>query len=365
MKVLIVETTLFGYDGITSVITNYYRYQDHNRVQMNLVTINPVSESFLKELSQHNSRNIVLPYRNANPVKYVHKLAEILRKGKYDIIHVHGCSSTMAVEMLAGKLAGVKIRISHSHNTKCDHVKADKILRPFFNRWCNVGFACSKEAGQWLFPQKEFSVISNGVDLEKFQFQPSVREEMRKRYGLEHNFVVGHVGRFSLQKNHRKLIEIFAEISRQHENAKLVLVGDGELKEEIQELAEKQHLDVLFAGLSNEVEKWLQAMDVMVFPSLFEGLPLGMVEAQASGLPCVLSNTVSHDAKLTDLVAFVDLEAEASVWAETTDRMYRAIDRPTHVESVKTQIRRVHFDIRSNCGELADKYEMLLNNKEI
>lgn len=362
VKVLVIESTVFGYDGITNVITNYYTYQDHSKVHMDLVTINEISDGFDSVLKQHHSQNYVLPYRNSNPVKYVFELTRIIKHGKYQIVHVHGCSATMAVEMLAAKLAGVKVRISHSHNTKCDHIKTDKILRPFFSKWCNVGFACGKEAGEWMFPGKEFSVITNGIDLEKFQFNSVIRKDMRSSNNLDGKFVIGHVGRFSKQKNHEKLIDIFSEISKNNTNAKLVLIGDGELRENIQERVKNEKLDVLFVGLSDEVEKWLQAIDVIVFPSLFEGLPLGLVEAQAAGLPCVLSNTISPDTAITDLVKFVKLEAPAREWADVVNLLQNKFDRYERIEFVKKQIRKAHFDIKVNCVDLERRYEKLITS---
>ena len=363
IRVLIIETTAFGYDGITNVVTNYYKYQNHNRVHMELVTINPVSDSFKAEMDNSESRNYILPYRNQNPLKYIFQLIKIIKREKYQVVHVHGCSATMAVEMVAAKIAGVKVRISHSHNTKCDHVKVDKILRPVFNICCNVGFACGKEAGEWMFPKTPFSVISNGVDIEKYQFNEKVRSEMRQKFDLTENFVIGHVGRFSLQKNHDKLIDIFKEISKEFSNAKLVLIGDGELRKKIEKRVDEEKLNVLFVGLSDKVEKWLQAMDMIVFPSLFEGLPLGLVEAQAAGLPCVLSDTISPDTKITDLIEFVELDSPLNTWVKAVKRNYNNFDRKARIDVVKQQIRESHFDIRTNCEELANKYEKLIKSR--
>lgn len=360
VKVLVIESTAFGYDGITSVITNYYKYQDYNKVQMDLVTINEISSSFNSILKQHYSQNFILPYRNSNPARYVIELTKIIKRGNYQIVHVHGCSATMAVEMFAVKLAGVKVRIGHSHNTKCDHMKADKMLRPFFSRLCNVGFACGKEAGDWLFPDKEFCIIKNGIDLEKYQFNKVIREEMRICNNLNGTFVIGHVGRFSTQKNHEKLIDIFSQVSKDIPDTKLVLVGDGELRKEIEDRVQRENLNVLFVGLSDEVEKWLQAMDIIVFPSLFEGLPLGLVEAQAAGLPCVLSDTISSDVAITDLVKFVKLEAPVRKWADEIESLQNRFDRYARNEYVKKQIRDAHFDIRANCEDLAIRYDKLV-----
>lgn len=364
MKVLVVESTVFGFDGITNVITNYYTHLDHSKVHMDFVTINPVSKQFMDTLKIYGSKNFVLPYRNNNPFRYLLRLSKVLKSGNYAILHVHGCSATMAIEMLAAKLAGVKVRIAHSHNTNCDHVKIDRFLRPFFYRWCNCGFACGQEAGEWMFPNRKFEIISNGIDLEKFQFDSKVRTEMREKNNLNDKLVVGHVGRFSQQKNHVKLIEIFEEFSKNNTNSCLVLIGDGELRSTIEERVNKKNLNVLFVGLTDEVDKWLQAIDIIVFPSLFEGLPLGLVEAQAASLPCVLSNTISPMIKITDLVEFVELNAPSTEWCKQINATIYKFDRLMHADAVKVQIRDKHFDITYNCQELVLLYQKLWNQSK-
>lgn len=364
MRVLVIETTVFGYDGISNVVVNYYKYQNHEKVWMDLLTINPVNDTLKKLLNQNNNQNFVLPCRNRNPFKYVRQLVKIIREGEYDIIHVHGCSATMAVEMLAGKLAGVDVRIAHSHNTKCNHMWINRFLRIFFKRWCNYGFACGEEAGKWLFPKKEFFVIPNGIDLQKFRYDEAMRNLFRKKNNLDGKFVVGHIGRFSMAKNHEKLVDIFAKISKRVPNSILVLIGDGELREQIENKVKTLNLNVLFVGLSSQVEKWLQAMDVMVFPSIFEGLPLSLVEAQATALPCMLSDSISPMTKITDPVRFESLDATAETWADDTISLVKSFDRNKYSSEVKDMIRKAHYDIRENCAELVSQYERMVSESK-
>ncbi|RHR28691.1 glycosyltransferase family 1 protein [Clostridium sp. AF19-22AC] len=360
IRILVVETTEFGYDGISNVVSNYYTYMDQNRLHMDIVTINPIFGQLKNSLDVNGGKNYVLAYRNRNPIKYVNSLISILNKVKYDILHVHGCSATMAVEMIAAYFSGVTVRIAHSHNTKCDHVTADKILRPAFNAFYTHGFACGQEAGEWLFGDKKFHIILNGIDVDKFRFNEKVRSLMQKNNALEEKLIIGHVGRFSEQKNHRKLIDIFTEIAKIRRNAKLVLIGDGELRTEIEAIATKRQLDVLFVGLSDEVEKWLQAFDVVVFPSLFEGLPLGLVEAQAACLPCLLSDTISPMTRITDLVEFESLDSSDGKWAQKVLQMVECSDRCGKSKAIEQQIKDNRFDIRENCNELVCLYMDLL-----
>lgn len=354
-KVLVIVSSKFGYDGITSVVRNYYMYQNHDEISMDILTLNPVDDQLKKEMELHRDQNFVLSYRNRNPLKYFIHLVKLIKKGRYQIVHVHGGSCILAVEMLAAKLAGVKIRISHSHNTASDFSAVNNILRPIFMRSYTDGFACGKEAGEWMFSGRQFDIIYNGIDLEKFAFDQEVRDEFRRQQGLENQFVVGHIGRFNIQKNHKKLISIYEELSKTRKDAILILIGDGELKEEIETAVKEKNLNVRFIGLTDEIPQWLQAMDIMLLPSLFEGLPVTAVEAQAAGLPCVLSNTISPMTKITDLVHFVELEASDVHWTEEILKIPLP-DRTASINEIQQSMREKHFDIRENCKEILAKY---------
>lgn len=358
-KILVIVSTKFGYDGITNVVTNYYMYQEHKDLRMDILTINPVDEELKKSMEEHGDSNFVIPYRNQNPIKYFLKLISIIKKGNYQIVHAHGGSCTLAVEMLAARVAGVKIRIAHSHNTASDYSTINNFLRPIFLKNYTVGFACGKEAGEWLYAGKKFEVINNGIDVEKFSYNERSREEFRNKYDLQDKYVIGHIGRFNMQKNHEKLITIYEEISKRRNDAVLVLIGDGELRDQIQNMVKEKQLNVRFVGLSDEIPQWLQAMDVLLFPSLFEGLPVAIIEAQASGLPCVLSDTISPMTAITDLVKFVELKAEDSVWAKEVLNL-KIRNREQERELVAEKIREHHFDIRENCKEVLKRYEELI-----
>lgn len=354
-KVLVIVSSKFGYDGITSVVRNYYMYQNHDEIAMDILTLNPVDEMLMQSMEQNGDHNFVIPYRNRNPVKYFMNLIRLIKKGNYQIVHVHGGSCILAVEMLAAKIAGVKIRISHSHNTASDFGLVNKILKPVFMRCCTDGFACGKEAGEWMFEDKKFDIIYNGIDLDKFAFNPDVRQEFRRQHGLEDKFVVGHIGRFNMQKNHKKLISIYESFSKVKKDTVLVLIGDGELREEIETMVKEKALNVVFVGLTDEIPQWLQAMDIMLLPSLFEGLPVTAVEAQASGLPCLLSDTISPMTKITNLVHFVELESSDDHWAQEILKVPLP-DRLVSKNEIQEAMREKHFDIRENCKEILVKY---------
>ena len=360
MKILVIVTSHFGYDGITNVATNYYTYIEHSKVQMDFVTINEIPDNLKRLLDKNGDTRYVLPMRNQNPLSYLLNLIKIIKKGKYDIVHIHGNSNTMFLELWAAKLAGVKVRIPHSHNTKCDHPVINKLLKPFFRAASTYGFACGKEAGEWLFPKDSFKIIPNGIDLERFNFNQEKRDSLRKEMQLQDKLVVGHVGRFSLQKNHEKLLRIFAALKQKNLNVTLMLWGEGELMEATKQFAQQTGGDIRFMGTTNKVEEALQVVDIIVFPSLFEGLPLFLVEAQAMGLNCLVSDTVSPMAKLTNYFAFQPLNDKEEMWAETIIKMCKRTDSKHNSKVAHEFIAKAGYDIRENCNNLLETYKSLI-----
>lgn len=359
MKALVIVTAHFGYDGISNVAKSYYLYQDHKRVQMDLVTINEIPESLRSEIEHNGDKSYVLRERNKNPLSYVFALSRIVKKGKYDVVHIHGNSNTMFVELWAAMLGGCKTRIPHSHNTKCDHPIINKILRPLFKIAYTDAFACGVEAGEWLFKKNEATIIPNGVDLQRYTLDESFRVQYKNELGLDGRLVIGHVGRFSVQKNHKKLLSIFAAIQKKKPMVSLLMWGEGELMEDAKEQAQQIGGDIRFMGTSDHIEKCLHAVDIIVFPSVYEGLPLFLVEAQAMGMPCLLSDTVSPMTKITDSVAYEPFGASDEEWADAAIKMMEGQNVIENSKKAHELIREAGYDIRVNAGKLIDKYEQL------
>ena len=251
---------------------------------------------------------------------------DFLKNHFYDVVHIHsGSISVLAIMASVAGKAGVKKIIVHSHASgDSDNLKhrvlrklASVCMAPCVDTYC----ACSKDAAEWKFEPKYAKtalIIKNGIDTERFSYNSSKRQIMREKLGVEGAFVIGHVGRFTREKNHRFLIDVFEDVAEREPAATLLLVGAGELAENIKTLvAEKGLKDrVIFAGSVTDVEDYLQAMDVFVMPSLYEGLGIAAVEAQCCGLPVAASDSVPEDIKLTDDVTFISLETGEDVWAE-------------------------------------------------
>lgn len=309
MKVLIISTVRFRLNGITSVIMNYYRKMDKRDMKIDFVVINEISEEYKKELQSNGAKIFYLP-RKSNPIKYIFGLKDILKGNKYDVIHIHGNSSLMAIETTIAKYSKTPVRIVHSHNTTCSYKVLHKLLQPILKGTANYGFACGEEAGKWLFKNNAYELIKNGIDLNVFTYDEEKRSEFRNKINAGERKVIGHVGNFIYQKNHEFLIDSFNELIKKDKNYLLLLISDGELLEQMKEKVNKLGIseNVLFLGKTTEVSSYLQAMDIFVLPSHFEGLPVVLIEAQALGLPCVISDKVSTEAKITSLVEFLPID---------------------------------------------------------
>jgi glycosyltransferase involved in cell wall biosynthesis len=316
-KLLIITTSKFELDGITNVILNYYLAMDKSDIVIDLLTPNIINKKLQAIFLSNNSNLYTLNGRNSHPIKYMWQLHKIVKKNKYDIIHVHGNSCTLALEMLAGLIGGVKTRIAHSHNTTTKHPFLNTLLRPFFNLLITDGFACGEAAGKWLFKYRSFEIINNGINIEKFQFNYSVREKMRNTYKINNEKIICHVGNFNYQKNHLFLIEIFNELIKLNNQYRLVLIGDGDLKSTIEDKVNSLGLKefVIFIGKSNNVQDFLQMADIFILPSHFEGFPLVLLEAQAACLPCFISSNISKEVKITSLIKTINSCDSALKWA--------------------------------------------------
>lgn len=367
MKVLVINTVNFSLNGITSVIMNYYQEMDKQDIEFDFVTINPIMDLY-KNIFIANKSKVFLIERRKNIFKYVITLLKIIRKNKYDIIHVHGNSSLMVLEMFIAKVAGVKIRIAHSHNTQCSHPKLHRLLQPIFLQLCTNYFACGEAAGVWLYGNNKFQVIKNGIVIKNFSFDIDTRREYRKKLNIDNEVLIGNIGHFNTQKNHFFLIETFAEIKKKCNNVKLLLIGDGELLVEVKEFAKNKEVynDVIFLGNVTDANCYIQAMDIFWLPSLFEGFPMVLVEAQAAGLPCVISDTISKDVDLTNSIKFVSID-NFDGWKKSFFELdFNFIDDQRVALSQKwcRRIEEAGYDVTKNASYMKKIYSSLLHEGE-
>lgn len=368
MKILQIPTGGLFSDGILSCIVEYMTAMDKSGMEIQVLATNNPEKSVVEKVENSGCRvvSIPFPYRKKNIVKYFLALYKYISKEKIDVVHVHGSSAIMSVELVAARLAGCKVRIAHSHNTTCENQKADRILRPLFNRSYTTAFACGQDAGRWMFGKRKFTIIPNGRNLKKYEYDSKKRIEYRNKLGIVSDaLVIGHVGRFNRQKNHEYLVRVFSEVYKKKRNSYLVLVGTGEKVGEIKNLVKELELEnnVIFTGVIENVSDYLSAFDIMLLPSLYEGLPLVVIEWQIAGLPCIVSDTVTKECAITSLVKFESIKKEPEVWANEVVNLILQ-DRNDSKEAVLNDIKMAGYDIKSGAEKLKKLYSILVEDSQ-
>lgn len=350
--------------GLESMLMNYYRHIDKKRIQFDFLTHRPYDGDFGDEIKSLGGEIYHLPKLNPFSKKYMEELKCFFSSHTYEIVHSHlDCMS--AYPLCAAKQSGVKVRIAHAHSKSQDK-DAKYIIKLIekkkIPRYATHLFACGKEAGEWMFSGQTYQIMNNAIEVKKYKYNDERRVYIRHQFGITDEFVVGHVGRFNYPKNHTFLIDIFKKIHDVDKTSKLLLVGGGEKAEDIKKKVKDLGLEhsVIFAGICSNVNELIQAMDVFVFPSIYEGLPVTMVEAQAAGLPCVMSGNVPKETVLTDLVDVMSLSESAEEWAKKI-LTYKGFKREDYSEKIK----KMHFDIESNAKWLMDVYENAIRVNEV
>ena len=355
-------------DGVESVVMNYYRNIDKGKVQFHFICDEDSTDIPYDEIEKLGGKVIVIPpYQKL--FKYQKELYKIFKENNYKIVHSH-INALSVFPLRIAKKAGVPIRIAHSHSTsnkkewKRNLIK--NILRPFSKVYANVFFGCSQLSGKWLFGNKAFlngniKIINNAIDLEKFKFNKEKRNEIRKEIGLdEDTILIGHIGRFVTQKNHEFLIDVFDEIHRRKQNSKLILIGQGNLKEKIKQKIKELGIEkyVIFTGQINNVSDYYNAMDIFVLPSLYEGLPVVGIEAQANGLLCEFSTDMTKETKVLSTTRFISLKETAKKWAEIILEDYKNFKRKDSFDEMTKN----NFNIKEEAKRL-EKYYVESENK--
>lgn len=324
--------------GLETMLMNYYRNIDRSEIQFDFLTHRPNKSDYDDEIESLGGKVYYAPRLYPQNYKAYFKYMKefYAMHPEYKIVHSH-IDSMSYLPLLAAKKAGIPVRIAHSHNTSIDK-DFKYVLKQYF-RFKLTGVAthfctCGKAAGEFLFPGKECVFIPNAIEPAKFKFDDKVRTTVRNKFGWDDNFVLGHVGRLSYQKNHKYLLNIFKELVSVEPKAILVLIGTGEKEVEIRKLVEKYNLTdkVIFLGNRSDVNILYQAMDVFVMPSHFEGVPVVGIEAQFSGIPCIFSDNVPEEVKFNDNVAFLPLKKDVSEWVDYVLKL-KNVDRQIDIKN--------------------------------
>ena len=350
MKVLIINTVSTGFNGITNAIFTMLDALRGQDILIDYITNEGAEQKFIDNFSS-NWGNLYILSRNHVVTYFLY----LIKKNKYDIVHVHGNSHTLSLEMLAAMLAGCKVRIAHGHNSMCYHKILHKLLSPFFYLSCNYGFACSNDTGKFLFGNHiKYHVLYNGIELNKFRFDLIKRLEIRKKNGFEDSIVIGNIAAMRPEKNRSFLIVVFSELLRMNQSYRLLLVGDGKDRPFLEEKVKKLNLSeyVFFTGFV-DVSEYLSAMDLIVMPSLFEGLPISLIEEQTNGLPCVVSTCITREVDVTNKVHFISLNKTKSEWATYISNLQ--IDRNSVSANKSYEL------VKQNGFDITDEANWLIN----
>ena len=368
IKVLHVMDRIDINSGVSSVVLNYYTHIDKSKIQFDFVVHREVENVLEKELRENGAHIYQMPsYSVKSFLTYEKEFLEIIQKSHCQIVHCHVPHEAFFC-LKAAKKAGISSRIIHSHNSfGADSFKKNirnVILSRLGKYYANIIFACSDKAlcylGEKGKSQRVFR-INNAVDSKRFLADKKLRQEMRKKLQLEGKFVLGHVGRFVPQKNHKFLVDVLEGISKRRANTVLLLIGTGELKEEIIEYVRRKQMEdrVYFIENIFSIEDYFQCMDIFLLPSFYEGLPVVAVEAQAAGLPCLLSDTISKMVSLTKETKQISIK-EIEPWVLAC--LEYQIEE-VH-EDTRRQIKRAGYDIETESKRLEKIYQDILRKNE-
>lgn len=349
--------------GIETMLMNYYRHMDREKIQFDFLVNKPKPGDYDDEIRSLGGRIFQSP--GLNPLHYPQYLRfvrdVIAQNPEIKIVHAH--NEAMGLYALNGaKYARIRVRIAHAHNTRIirDYKWPLKMFcKQFLPSAATDLWSCGKDAGIYFFGKKNWEergvVIHNAIETDAFRFDPAVRARMRERYGFTDKIVLGHVGRFNVQKNHARLLHLFASFRKLQPNAVLVLIGTGELEAQIREQAKTLGIadSVLFAGLQCNVCDWYQMLDLFLMPSLFEGLPVVGIEAQASGLSCLFSDAVPDEVLLSEQAVRLPLSADDDIWAAEIQRLLQ--QHPDRTRGAEI-IRRAGYDISTEAARLQERY---------
>lgn len=312
--------------GAETFIMNVYRNIDRTKVQFDFVLFRKEECDYNEEIGKLGGKIYWIPrYNGRNHFKFKKAWHTFLKEHpEYKIIHGHVRSTASIYLKIANKHS--LTTIAHSHSTSSRGSGAEQLIKNIIQlpiRYtADYLFSCSDEAGEWLFGKKStkkenYRIVKNAINTEEFKYNRIRRDEIRKQLAIQDKFVIGHIGTFTTPKNHTFLIDVFKAVHEQNREAILLLVGDGALRSSIEKKIEELRLSdsVKLIGVRSDIPNLVQAMDIFVFPSLFEGLPVTVIEAQTSGLPCIISDTITTEVKITNSIKSLSLKETPDYWS--------------------------------------------------
>lgn len=359
-KALILLPYLKNGDGTAVALMNYYQELIEHGWRIDFLVLKIFECEWLNKVKADGNNIYELPKENKYSYKVSRKIRSIIKEGKYDIVHVNMPGHVGFETLKMARQYGIGKRIFHAHNPRNNlnlkTVISTKVYDYLLQREATELVACSKSAGNSRFGNKDFQVLKNVIDTDRFAYRLEDRRYIREKLHIEKKVVVGVVGRFAAQKNPEFLLECFAEYNKLNKESVLLWIGDGELQEKIQDRAKNMGLKgaCLFVGRKNNIEKWYSAMDLFLLPSKFEGMGIVFLEAQCTGLPCFGSTNVPIETEVTELMHRISLKQEANYWATA---MKRVIDMSGDRRSRASEFINAGYTHEATKSDLLNMYE--------
>ncbi|WP_170228506.1 glycosyltransferase [Nesterenkonia populi] len=354
-------------DGITSWTVQTFGLMNRRGINtIDTIAFDDTPGDLLDELQIAGICSHILPSRRQRPFAYMRALRALIKKNQYEVIHINGNSGTVAIELACSLGTTAKARIVHSRNTQGKHPIMDRVLRPAVHALCTDRAACGRDAGKWLFGERDFTVLPNGRDLSTYVYSATGRDEVRAELGLTpQHIAVGHVGNFNPEKNHKFLIEAFAQARLRNPKLRLFLLGDGNLRSSIVEQVQAYGLtgDVTLLGRTPRVAEYLTAFDLAVLPSTHEGFPNVVIESQLSGLPILVNSTVTDECAVTELVHSIPAN-DLSRWVERIQAA-APIDREPASRAARERLKSAGYDAETSALRLRDLYDSIAERDRV
>ena len=342
--------------GIETMLMNFYRNVDRDKVQFDFLANKPYPGDYDDEIRALGGRIFVSPGFMSYK-KYLAYMTELFREHpEYKIIHTHN-GALMLYALESAKKNGVPIRIAHAHSSSIPlglKNELKKLIRPLIKYAATDYWGCSDISGRFYFSARRWNdrheLIHNAINVDDFTFNREARDAIRAQYGLGDKLVLGHVGRLTPQKNQKMILDVFAELHKMNANTQLVMVGTGELEQQMKQHTAELGITnaVTYTGVQTNVNEWYSAFDVFIMTSINEGLPVVAVEAQASDLPCMMSSSITSEVKVTDNVRFLDIHDEPLVWAKAI------LDLPPRERTSRApDLQKAGYDIQQEAQQMS------------
>lgn len=355
--------------GVESVVMNYYEHIDRTKVQFDFVVHNDNTIDITNKVKSMGGKVYKITPYYKNPIAFIRDIYQIIKNNNYQIVHSN-MNTLSAFSLFAAYMADVPVRILHNHSKsvpgewKRNLMKY--ILRPFAKLFANQYWACGKLAGIWMFGRNlvntgKVKIINNAINLAKFEFNENERLLLRQQINIDYNdFVIGHVGRFVYVKNHNFLIDVFDKFHKIHNNSKLFLIGDGPLKKDIEQKVISLGISdsVIFGGMRNNVSDLYSVMDLLLLPSFSEGFPVVGLEAQANGLPVIVSDAVTKELFITNLISSEMLSSPVEKWLMELETVYYKKDKSR--DNTREAMNSAGFNVQKESIKLVNMYKNLL-----